>query len=266
MALSKNITQNDLDEMNHARMEWGHVNNLDIDSIDIRGATAAPWPTSPINGRNGWNGLPGWMQLHRRKSISPPYSKFVSMWNMGKYFFPFGATSVHKQVLFYSQIDWLIAAMKRKKCFFVPRWSWTDENKELFHFSTCWKAFNEQVKCTCVCVVAYGRESNLSATVRYTATFTTKPLKCTEQIWRGQCVLTWPIFHEPCRYGCSWWRSAQYTRSRWGAALPGTRAAHWRRSTRGSSWCLPVLPWDRPRKWPRIPHWNNDKGKKMVKA
>ena len=158
----------------------------------------AHFPYKWATGRNEYNGLTGWMQWYRHRCISLPHSKLFSMLKHWKVLgFPFGAASVaQKSAFLFSDVtDWL-RPWKWKSLFFVPHWPRTNENKVLFNVSTCWRSLNEGVKCSCVCIIAstqsahcthsaqspiykgsgpwccsgaaYGRESNLSATVAAT--------------------------------------------------------------------------------------------------
>ena len=63
-------------------------------------STMAHFPHEWATGRNGWNGLTGWMLLHRQRCVSLPHSKLFSMLKNRKIrFFRLAQPVWHKKVL-----------------------------------------------------------------------------------------------------------------------------------------------------------------------
>ena len=142
-------------------------------------------------GRNGCNGLTGWMQLHRPKCISFLVQRSSVCWRMGKVFFSFGATIVvQKSTFLFSNVtDWLRLS-KWKSTLFVPHWSWTNENKVLFNFSTCWKSLNEELRCPCVCVIAHTQSAHCTHSAQSRIHGRSGPWCCSGAAYRRESNLS----------------------------------------------------------------------------
>ena len=122
-----------------------------------------PLPHKWATRRNGWNGLTGWMQWHRHKYISLSHLKLFSMLKNAKVLFFVRLRPVTQKNTFPFSGVTVIAAMKIEKYFLVPHWSRTNYSNVLFHFSTCWKALNEEMmECTCVCLIVSTQSAHFS--------------------------------------------------------------------------------------------------------
>ena len=91
-------------------------------------------------------------QLHFTSSFKD--FQCVGKW---KVFFPFGATSVARKSTFpFSDVtDWLIAVMKMEKSFFCATLVANKRKQSTFCFFNTLKSLNEEVKWSCICVIAF---------------------------------------------------------------------------------------------------------------
>ena len=146
-------------------------------------------------GGMGWLGGLGWLGEwdYRHKGISSlPHSKLFSVLKNRKVLcFCLLATNVTQKKHFSIFIATINQSHPRiKKCFFVPLVA-TERNKLLFHFSTFWKALNEEVKCSCVCVISFTHSAHSAHSARSAHLWGTVAPPMAEKVtWARMCTIT----------------------------------------------------------------------------